>query len=365
MIPLSIIIPCYRVEKYLRRCLDSLVSQSLEGTELVCVNDGSPDKCLSILKEYRERYGDRIVVIDKENEGVWKARMDGIAAASGEYIGFIDPDDYVKPDYAMKLYNTALTYDADIAVCGFDRVSDGSAHTYSREMTGFKYDCFDIRKDPGLLTEVNAAPWNKIFKASLAKGFRSLEKIPPALDDMMFSELLYKDAGVMAFVRESLIIYTVREDSIINSINPSLVPSIYASMAELRRVFVLERPEMLTYVDASAFLHLGISLMYRLCPMGHRDGVCGPWSHGDGVCGPWSHRNVSFARILEKNTAFLDRYFPLWRKNPYISLPFVIRHRGSNLKLLIVRTVYGLGMFPLFLKVYTGMIKYLKIDVKW
>ncbi len=342
MIPLSIIIPCYKVEKYLKRCLDSLISQSLEGTELVCVNDGSPDKCLSILKEYRERYGDRIVVIDKENEGVWKARLDGIRAAGGEYIGFMDPDDYAKPGFAEKLYKAAKDKDADIACCGFDRTDEETGKVYSREMTGFKYDSFDIRHDPGLLPEVNAAPWNKIFRAGLAKEMRSLKNIPPALDDMMFSQLLYKDSGVITFVPESLVAYTVRGDSIVSTINPSLVPSIYKAMAELRSIFVRERPEMLTCMDAVAFLHLGISLMYRL--------------YGGGP---------EFRRILEKNTAFLDRYFPLWRKNPYISLPFVIRHRGSNLKLLIVRTVYGLGMFPLFLKVYTGMIKYLKIDVKW
>ena len=68
---LSIIVPCYKVEKYLPRCLDSLVNQTLEDIEVICINDGSPDNCLNILKDYQKKYKDKIVIIDKKNEGVW------------------------------------------------------------------------------------------------------------------------------------------------------------------------------------------------------------------------------------------------------------------------------------------------------
>ena len=156
---LSVVVPCYKVEKYLPRCLDSLLSQSLTELEIVCINDGSPDNCLSILKKYKEKYGDRIVIIEKQNEGVWKARLDGIRAAHGEYIGFLDSDDYVKPGYAKKLYELARKHDADIACCAYDRIDEPTGKLYSREMTHFKYRSFDIQKDPGLLLEVNTAPW--------------------------------------------------------------------------------------------------------------------------------------------------------------------------------------------------------------
>lgn len=72
----SIIVPVYKVEKYLRRCLDSLVNQTLNDIEIVCINDGSPDKSLEILKEYKAKYSEKIVIIDKQNEGVWKGRAD-------------------------------------------------------------------------------------------------------------------------------------------------------------------------------------------------------------------------------------------------------------------------------------------------
>ena len=123
----SIIIPCYNVEKYLPRCLDSLVNQTLNDLEIICINDGSPDNCLAILRDYEQRYHDTIVVIDKENEGVWRGLLDAIAIARGEYIGFVDSDDYVEPDFAERLYSAAKENDADISVCGFRRVDVDTA----------------------------------------------------------------------------------------------------------------------------------------------------------------------------------------------------------------------------------------------
>src|SRR5699024_6031528 len=113
---LSIIVPCYKVEKYLPRCLDSLVNQTLKDIEIICINDGSPDNCLNILKDYKKKFPDKIVIIDKKNEGVWKGRMDGVKKANGEFIGFVDSDDYVALDYAEKLYKNAKKKKADISV---------------------------------------------------------------------------------------------------------------------------------------------------------------------------------------------------------------------------------------------------------
>ena len=73
---ISVIVPCYKVEKYLPRCLDSLVNQTLEEIEIICINDGSPDNCINILRDYEKKYPDKIVIIDKKNEGVWRGRKD-------------------------------------------------------------------------------------------------------------------------------------------------------------------------------------------------------------------------------------------------------------------------------------------------
>ena len=342
-IKLSIIVPCYKVEKYLPDCLDSLLSQTLEDIELVCINDGSPDNCLKILQSYKERYNDRIVLIDKENEGVWKARIDGIAQAHGEYIGFADPDDSVAPEYARKLYEAAIKNNADVACCGYERMDENSQRVYSREMTRFGYRTFDIQREYGMMLEVNTAPWNKIFRSDILKNIRTLEHIPPALDDMLFAQLIYMDTGIITFIPDLLIKYRVRQDSIINTINNDLVPPIYDSMRELREIFSTDRSEMLPYIDALAFLHLGISLMYRL----------------------YTGTGSDFDNILDSNTRFLDECFPTWRKNPYIRLSYVLKHKGVGNKLWIISMIYRFRLFKLFLRAYTSMIRLFKIDIKW
>lgn len=110
MIKVSIIIPIYNTEKYLRRCLDSAINQTLKEIEIICINDGSTDNSLSILKEYANK-DNRIVVLDIANGGVANARNLGIKKAHGRYIGFIDSDDWVDSGYFENLYSQSEDYD--------------------------------------------------------------------------------------------------------------------------------------------------------------------------------------------------------------------------------------------------------------
>ena len=184
-IKVSIIVPVYKVEKYLRRSMDSLVNQTLDGVEIICIHDGSPDNCLSILREYEEKYKDKnIVIIDKQNEGVWKGRFDGIKIAKGEYIAFTDSDDYIALDYAEKLYNAAKETNADISVCGFDRMDVDTLHVYSREMTQYEGKIIDMKKNPEEVLSINAALWNKLYKARVLKELDNLPNPPRILDDV-------------------------------------------------------------------------------------------------------------------------------------------------------------------------------------
>ncbi|GHV04216.1 hypothetical protein AGMMS50229_05110 [Campylobacterota bacterium] len=133
----SIIVPVFNMQSYLAKCLDSLIAQTLTDIEIIAVNDGSTDNSSAILSEYaaRER---RIVVIDQENCGQGHARNRAIEAASGEYIGFIDPDDFVSADYFEALYLGAKRIDADIcATCGVITVDEISGKIGSFEV-GFR-----------------------------------------------------------------------------------------------------------------------------------------------------------------------------------------------------------------------------------
>ena len=342
-IALSVIVPCYKVEEYLPKCLDSLMGQSLKDIEAICINDGSPDHCIDILRAYERKYPGKIVVIDKPNEGVWKGRWDGIALAKGEYIGFLDSDDYVKPDFAESLYRAAKAADADIAVCGFDRIDLETGKLYSREMATPR-EAFVIDEDPGRLVELNGAPWNKCFRASVLKNMRNLTNPPTVLDDLVFHLLAYCDLhGKVVFVPEALICYMVRSGSIINTVKKSQVESIYSAFLEVKSFYEQARPDLLPMLDAVAFLHLGVSLLFRLS----------------------SNTDEDIKADIRKTTAFLDRNFATWRKSPYINAGYARKYRGAFYKLLIVQKVYLMHAMPAFFSLYSFVIDRLHVDIKW
>ena len=342
-IALSIIVPCYKVERYLSKCLDSLMGQTLPNIEVICINDGSPDRCIDILRDYERRYPGKVVVIDKQNEGVWKGRWDGIALARGEYIGFLDSDDYANPEFAESLYAAAKEADADIAVCGFDRVELETGKVLSREMVTPR-DAFSIDDDPGRLVELNGAPWNKCFRASVLKGMRNLSNPPTVLDDLAFHLLAYCDMhGSVVFVPKSLVHYMVRAGSIINTVRPSQVDSIFQAFLEIKGYYQQARPELLPALDAIAFLHLGVSLVFRLsCDKGN-----------------------DLRSTIRMMTGYLDENFPTWRRSPYINARYAFSRGGALAKLWVVKKVYRLHLMRAFLAVYRFMIDNLHVDIKW
>ena len=111
---ISVIVPIYNVEPYLSQCLDSIISQTLADIEIICVNDGSTDNSLQILQKYAAQ-DNRIKIINQPNQGLSAARNSGIDVATGEFIGFVDSDDYIAPDFYETLYTVAKKYKANIA----------------------------------------------------------------------------------------------------------------------------------------------------------------------------------------------------------------------------------------------------------
>lgn len=117
MVDVSIIVPVFRVEKYLDRCVESLLGQTLKNIEIILVDDGSPDSCPEMCEEWAKK-DSRIKVIHKENQGLGFARNSGLEKATGEFSGFVDSDDFVEPDMFEKLFSAAKRENADIAMCG-------------------------------------------------------------------------------------------------------------------------------------------------------------------------------------------------------------------------------------------------------
>ena len=344
-IKVSIIVPVYKVEKYLRRSMDSLVNQTLDGVEIICINDGSPDNCLDILKEYKEKYVDKnIVIIDKKNEGVWKGRFDGIKLARGEYIGFTDSDDYITLDYAEKLYNAAKKNNSDISVSGFYRVDTDTEHVYSEEMIGFEGKIINMDKNPEDILSINTALWNKLYKAEILKNMKNLENPPKILDDMMFLLLVYLNTKTISFINDALYYYMVRQDSIMAQIRKEQIESTEKAMVAIKSIYKQENQseKMLEVIDTMAFLHFGISLMFRM-----------------------SSDKKNFNQVLKDNRKYLDKEFPLWKKSKYLNISYSLKHKGANLKVAIVKKIYVLHLYRVFLAIYKFVLKTFNIDIKW
>ena len=165
-IKVSVIVPIYNVEKYLKRAVDSLVNQTLKDIEIILVDDGSPDGCPAIIDKYEKDYPN-IIAVHKENGGLSDARNAGMAAATGEYIGFIDPDDYAEPDMFEKLYDSAKPDERDFAFCGYREVFSPTYidnYTYEKLETSTAFD--DILYEYAFGSFATFA-CNKIFKASI------------------------------------------------------------------------------------------------------------------------------------------------------------------------------------------------------
>ena len=156
----SICVPVYNMEKYLKECLDSLVNQSLKEIEIICVNDESKDSSLDILNEYAKRYPN-IKIVSQKNTGLGGARNTALRNANGEYIGFVDADDFVESDMYEKLYNAAKTEKADIAMCNLK--------FYPMDVKTSKTIWFKDFKGivDGEFLNKNTQPWNKIVSKKL------------------------------------------------------------------------------------------------------------------------------------------------------------------------------------------------------
>ena len=206
----SIIVPVYNVERYIVRSMDSLVNQTLKDIEIIVVNDGSTDNSKKLIEIYQEKYPNKIKLVDKENGGLSDARNYGIPHATGEYIAFLDSDDYVELDTYEKMYNKAKEDDSDLVECDFiweypdrKKVDTGKIYNNKKEM----------------LTYARVVAWNKLIKRSLIEEHKM--EFPKGLryEDVEFFYKMVRYYNKVSFVKEPLIHYIQRSSSISNTQN--------------------------------------------------------------------------------------------------------------------------------------------------
>ena len=183
-IKISIIVPVYNVEKYLERCLDSLVNQTLKEIEIICVNDGSIDSSGEILQKYKNK-DNRIVILNQENQGISVVRNNALKVATGEYVGFVDSDDWVDLNFCEKMYNSAKKYSADIAICGIIKTSK----KYEQKILSYTEEkVYENTEEKFLVCDIpdKSYVWNKIYKREKLTSSR-INFIPNVIyEDIVF-----------------------------------------------------------------------------------------------------------------------------------------------------------------------------------
>ncbi len=209
---ISVIVPVYNVEPYLRRCLDSVLGGAYPELEVVCVNDGSADGSLAILREYEARDG-RVLVVDQENRGLSAARNAGLERARGAYIAFVDSDDWVHPRYFQDLMEGRRRSGADIVLCEA-RVTGGDApdEHYPDPPPVREISLAELEKRP---LEKDRA-WGKLYTRSVIGGRRFQTGAEP-VEDMLFNLAFRRGDVRFALVERPLYRYFMRPDSAVHS----------------------------------------------------------------------------------------------------------------------------------------------------
>ncbi len=213
---ITIIVPVYKVEKYLKKCIDSIINQDYKNLEIILVDDGSPDICPEICDEYAKK-DERIRVVHKENGGLSDARNAGIKVATGEYIAFIDSDDYVAENYISMLLYTLKKYDADISACNYIKVYEDTGRQEVELKTDKELVMTNVEamKDLFILpSNSDVVTWNKLYRTSLFTD-NNIEFPKGKLHEDNFTTYkLYYYSSKVAFVNVPCYYYLQRKDSI-------------------------------------------------------------------------------------------------------------------------------------------------------
>ena len=212
---ISVIVPVYKVEKYLRKCVDSIIAQTYKNLEIILVDDGSPDNCGAICDEY-EKKDSRIKVIHKENGGLSSARNAGLDIASGEYIGFIDSDDFVSPRMYERMYDAIKRTGADLCKCNLIGFKDGDAVeelAKQRNSVEEKVYCgADIYNKVGLLSAAI-----KLYKRNLWDELRF--PVGKLHEDRFVAYKIYDRCSSVCCIDDILYYYLSRSGSIMHTYN--------------------------------------------------------------------------------------------------------------------------------------------------
>ncbi|MDR2733467.1 MAG: glycosyltransferase [Spirochaetota bacterium] len=342
---MSIIVTVYNIENYIERCLESLVHQSLQEIEIICVNDGSTDKSLEILNRYAGKYPDMISVFTKENGGGdWGARNFGVKKINTGYFSFVDGDDYVHRDYALKLYSAIDENNADMAICAFERRDAATDKKICSDMDKFGHRIITVDGKDSILAFMNVALWNKVFRASKVKDIEY-----PAIrvvSDLFLMLAAMPNLEKIVIIPDILYYYMMRRDSLIHNVREADLGAYEKNFLTIKEMYTSNAAytKFSDYINLMVFMHYGMATIFRLSY----------------ACGGAALKNHC-ARINN----FINTEFPGWRSSPFLKFSYCLKKGVKHCALYVIHLLYKMNMSLLFVRIYRFTVDVLKIDIKY
>lgn len=305
---ISIIVPAYNIENYLPKTLDSILAQEYTKLEIIVVNDGSKDGTAVVIDDYAAR-DSRIKAIHKENSGVTSARLRGLAEAKGDYIGFVDGDDYIEPQMYARLMENLQRHGADISHCGYQMVFphgriDYYYNTGKLTLQEGQQGCSDLLRgqfvEPGLV--------NKLYRRELFDGLEQwMDKSIRINEDLLMNFYLFRQAKGCVFEDVCPYHYVLRKGSAATS---RLNEHKLADPVQVRRILLEETADMPEW-NAIVLNHLAYQLITAATmPLGQQKELIKP--HRKACRKELRQRLGSFLKVCGMKTKIMALWVGIW-----------------------------------------------------
>lgn len=320
----SIIVPAYNAEKYLEACLDSILAQTYKNYEVIAINDGSVDSTHNIMKAYRDKFTQKLIIIDKENGGQGAGRNEGIELAKGKYIAFVDSDDLLNDTYLEKLILKAENDSADIVICNYALVRN-------HEIVKVVYP--KIPKDSkDMLIEPDVVPWKQLWKRDVIvkSGVRFAEGV--FYEDIAFYLSIAPYIKTISSVPEILYYYIDHGSSTVHGKQDGKVGHIFKIMNQVYNHYVVKNfydqyKDELEYVYVKILLCSSIGRISQL------------------------EDNEMKSKFIEETFSNIEEKFANYRKNKYLKRgikAFYMKHISKNNVKILMWVINRFAVYKLF-----------------
>ena len=287
----SVIVPVYNTEKYLRKCLDSLINQTLRDIEIILIDDGSTDGSCKIIEEFEQKYPEKVKCYHQKNRGISISRNKGLQLSKSETVAFVDSDDSVDERFCELLYNKLVKENLDMVVCDYCEVFERNKESKRKKLDKFQ-NC-TIYEMPELIFNINTSPWNKLYKRDFLVSNDIWFPVEVKYEDTYFVHKVLSLGARIGKVNADLVYYLVRKGSETTSVDKRVF-DIFKVLAMIKRCYEnIDNVVIHSYLE---YFFINRITVYNLQQIYQKDYVLGK-------C------------FIKQGFEYLDFNFPNWRKN--------------------------------------------------